>query len=129
VAMSNQSTMVFFRDDDQGFGCLEYSWVPSGQRRVIQLNPNQSGETRVDSYYGASHVQIYSVASGGLGLDKGHWQFPAGPSHGSPVLAAVVQVFTGRKELIGTVIYADGTTASSSFPLIMPGSPCPQLPG
>ncbi|GMQ96816.1 MAG: hypothetical protein BMS9Abin15_0497 [Gammaproteobacteria bacterium] len=47
--MAKTVTMTFWRDDYSESACLEYSWVPEGLRRNIQLMPGQQEDTSTDS--------------------------------------------------------------------------------
>jgi hypothetical protein len=110
--------MIFWRDLYEEPGSVEYSWVPQGIRRDIRLAPDQQVGSQSDPPSGhalVSHVQVYELTNGRLGI--GNWQFPPGPPHKSPVIAAIIQILQHRKEVIGIVHYADGTTAKSSHPL------------
>jgi hypothetical protein len=115
--MAAQLTLIFWRDVYNESGSVEYSWVPQGTRRDIWLGPDQQEGSRSDpGLPNVSHVQVYHLTNGRLGI--GNWQFPPGPPHKSPVIAAIIQVLEQRKEVIGTVHYADGTSARDSRPLV-----------
>jgi len=119
--------MMYRRDVYTQRGCLEYSWVPEGKRRVILLNPGQREGDRTDpGPDAASHVQVYRLVSGEFGA--ANLQFPEGPPHKAPLTHAIVEVFQQRMEVVGTVYYADGTNATSTFPLTTSPMPCPELP-
>lgn len=124
--MAGQKTLVFWRDDDDGPACIEYSWVPEGKRRVILLSAQQDEGSRTDPVLdNVSHVQLYRLASTGRGADS--WQFPPGTPRSSPVIYATVEVFHSRGELVGTVHYADGVSRTDTFPLKTSALPCPEL--
>jgi hypothetical protein len=126
--MPSKITMVFWRDSDTGPACLEYSWVPQGIRRLIQLPPKLDENARTDSAPDRpSHVQVYRLVSNHVGTDT--WQFPAGPPRDSRVVFASTQVFEERKQVVGTVYYADGSSATESRPLRVDHLPCPEIPG
>lgn len=111
-----QMTMIFWRDVYDGPGSLEYSWVPQGIRRDIRLGVDEQEGSRSDpAPSDVSHVQVYKLTNGRLGITN--WQFPPGPPYRAPVIAALIQVLEQRKEVIGIVHYADGTSASDSRPL------------
>jgi IPT/TIG domain len=117
-----RSNMVFKRDLYKGTGCLEYSWVSEGKRRVIQLNPNiQEGEGDGPMAKDASHVQVYALSNGLYGVKE--WQFPSGPPHPSPVVRAVVEV--KQTEAVGTVFYQDQSYASDTKALVPMPVKCP----
>src|ERR1700731_2084373 len=75
-----QATMYFSRDDAGGPACLEYSWVPTGQRHAIQLAPGVQTGSQTLPYSGVEQVQIYKLVSNRLGADgdAAFWQFPPG---------------------------------------------------
>ncbi len=101
--------MVFKRDLYKGKGCLEYSWVPEGKRRVITLNPDiKEGVGEGPTSNEASHVQVYALTNGLYGLKE--WQFPKGSPTSSQVVSAMVEL--KELEAIGTVFYADGSSAT-----------------
>jgi hypothetical protein len=54
-------------------------------------------------------------------------QFPPGPPHPTPVVRAVVEVFEQRMETVGTVYYADGSTAAEVNKLDDVPRKCPQI--
>ena len=111
-----QMTMILWRDAYNEPGSLEYSWVPQGTRRDIRLGPGHQEGSRSDpAPSDVSHVQVYRLTNGRLGIDN--WQFPPGPPHKSPVIAAIIQVLEHRKEVIGIVHYADGMTAKDTHSL------------
>jgi hypothetical protein len=74
-------TMDFWRDDHTGPACLEYSYVPEGKRRIIQLRPGQQEAIQADTVpddLKPSHVQVYTLTNNDtVSLDM--WQFPPGP--------------------------------------------------
>jgi len=111
-----QITLIFWRDLYNEPASVEYSWVPQGTRRDIRLPPNQQEGSRSDpAPSDVSHVQVYRLTNGRWGVNN--WQFPPGPPHKSPVIAAIIQILELRKEVIGIVQYADGTSARDSQPL------------
>jgi hypothetical protein len=125
--MTKQMMLTFWRDDADGPACIEYSWVPEGGRRVIQLSAGQQEGNRTDpGPDDASHVQVYRLNSNGFGSDG--WQFPPGPPHAYPVTQATVEVLHQRGKILGTVEYADGTTKSDTCPLKKSPLPCPEFP-
>jgi hypothetical protein len=114
--------MVFTRNLYKGKGCLEYSWVSEGKRRVIQLNPDvKEGEGAGPTAKDASHVQVYALSNGLFGLKE--WQFPPGPPRLSPVMRAIVEV--KETEARGTVFYQDGSSAGDTKALVPMPVSCP----
>jgi hypothetical protein len=112
--MAGQITMILWRDLYSEPGSIEYSWVPEGVPHTISLPEQQQEGSRADPAPGhtaVSHVQVYRLTNGRW--EVGDWQFPPGPPYKSPVIAAIIQILELRKEVIGTVHYADGTTASA----------------
>jgi hypothetical protein len=126
--MPTNITMVFCRDSTIGPACLEYSWVPQGSRRLIRLPQGLDEDARTDpAPEKASHVQVYRLVSNRVGTDT--WQFPAGPPYKSRVVYASIQVFEERGQVVGTVYFADGTSASDTRSLKADHLPCPEFPG
>src|SRR5262245_22237652 len=121
-----KSKMVFKRDLYKGKGCLEYSWVSEGKRRLIQLDSNiKEGEGDGPKAKDASHVQVYALSNGLYGLKE--WQFPSGPTHPSPVVRALVEV--KETEAVGTVYYQDQSSASDTKALVPMPVKCPSTAG
>ena len=115
--MAEDLTMILWRDVYNEPGFVEYSWVPQGMRRDIDLAPDQQEGSRADPGPGnASHVQIYRLTNGRWAVQN--WQFPPGPPYKAPVIAAIIQVLERRKEVVGTVHYADGTSAKDTYKLV-----------
>ncbi len=48
--MAKKVTMTFWRDNYSGPACLEYSWVPEGLRRNIQLMVNKKTQARIRAF-------------------------------------------------------------------------------
>jgi hypothetical protein len=118
----SKSAMVFKRDLYKGKGCLEYSWVSEGKRRVIQLNSEiKEGEGVGPTAKEASHVQVYALSNGLFGLKE--WQFPPGPPRHSPVTGGIVEV--KEMEAVGTVFYQDGSSATATKALVPMPVVCP----
>ena len=129
AATQMQVEMTYWRDVYNGHACLEYSWVPEGHRHTILLNAGQQESRRSDSIseeLRPSHVQVY-VLTNDLQSTEG-WQFPPGPPHPTPVVRAVVQVFEGKMESVGTVYYADGSSATQTQTLTKVPRKCPEMP-
>jgi hypothetical protein len=121
-------TMDFWRDEHTGPACLEYSYVPEGKRRTIQLRPGQQEAIQADTVpddLKPSHVQVYTLTNNDtVSLDM--WQFPPGPPHVLPVMGAQVSVLQKRMVTAGMVTYSDETVNSGSAPLDPFPRPCPQ---
>jgi hypothetical protein len=120
-------TMVFRRDIHADAGCLEYSWVPEGVRHVMLLREDQEEGSQTDSVFDAteiSHVQVYRLLNDGVGVQN--WQFPPGPPYAAPVAIALVQVLRVTMEVIGTVVYVDGTCVRDVYKLEMSPVTCPE---
>ena len=126
--MSKQVTMVFWRDKYEGPGCLEYSWIPEGQRRNLNLPPGIQQDSSTDSIsddLNPSNVQVY-VASNNDAVSIEMWQFPSRPSQSGPIVSALILIFEEANRIVGTAFYADGTVASEMAKLDTFGRPCPQ---
>ena len=120
-----RNDMLFKRDIYKGKGCLEYSWVSEGKRRVIQLDPNvKEGEGDGPAATDASHVQVYALTNGQYSLKD--WQFPSGPPHSSPVVSATVEL--KEIEAVGTVFYQDQSFATDTKALMPMPVKCPAGP-
>ena len=119
-------TMTYSRDDYAKQACLEYSWVPQGKRHTIRLLSGEKKKSRTDAIAMSrpSHVQIYSLSNNNqAGLKM--WQFPPGPPHATPVVRATVEV--NDKEVVGTVYYRDGSSASDKHQLDVGAIKCPEI--
>ena len=122
-----RKTLVFWRDDDDGPGCIEYSWVPEGRRRVIILEAKQDEGSRTDeSLDYVSHVQLYRLSSTGRGADS--WQFPPESPRPHSLIYAAVEVFHKRGEIVSTARYADGFSRTDTYPLKIDPLKCPEFP-
>jgi hypothetical protein len=122
--MPTTATMTFRRTDYSGRGCLEYSWVPEGKRRIIILEPGQAQHTQIDTVpdnLKISQVQVYVLNNGELSTAT--WQFPPGPPYAHPVATASVSVMA--KEAVGSVQYTDGTKAEDTRHLDAYPRQCP----
>jgi len=128
--MAKQITMNFRRDDHSGPACLEYSWVPQGLRHTILLHKGQKEDSRTDPIsddLNPSHVQVYRLDNNNR-VSAAMLQFPPGPPHAAPVDRATLAVDQQRRQVVATVHYADGTTASDTKPLDPLSRPCPEIP-
>ena len=111
--MDKYRTMVFWRDVFDGTARVEYSWVPEGIRKDITIPQPRDENSRMDQVSDdITQVQVYRLDIGDFGTID--WQFPSGPPHTYPVISAAVQIFVRRGVAIGTVQYADGTTATDT---------------
>jgi IPT/TIG domain len=120
-----KTNLEFKRDLYNGKGCLEYSWVAEGKRRLIQLNAGtREGEGQGPTAKDASHVQVYALTNGQYSLKD--WQFPSGPPHASPVVGAMVEV--KDVEAVGTVFYQDRSSATDRKALVPMPVTCPARP-
>lgn len=126
--MSKQTTMKFWRDKYKGPGCLEYSWVPEGRRRYINLQPGMeqgSSTDIIDDSLEPSNVQVYIASSNGeVSIEM--WHFPAVARKNSPIVSALVLIFEGAGLIVGTAYYADGTVTSELAKLDRQGRVCPE---
>lgn len=123
-------TMKFWRDDYTGPACLEYSWVPQGIRRTIYLEPGQQYDTRTDDVpddLDATLVQVYRLNNNDA-VSTEMWNFVLPPPPPPTLSAASVEVFQHNKYAVGTVHYANGTTATDNRPLDPYPRPCPEIP-
>jgi hypothetical protein len=121
-------TMDFWRDEFTGPACLEYSYVPEGKRRTIQLRPGQQEVIQTDTVpddLKASQVQVYTLTNNDI-VSLAMWQFPPGPPYILPVIRAQVSVLQERMVAAGMVTYSDETVNSGSAPLDPFPRPCPQ---
>jgi hypothetical protein len=120
-------TLDFWRDDYAEAACVEYSYVPQGQRRTIQLNTGQQQAIQTDTLpdeVEPSHVQVYVLTNNDM-VSVAMWQFPPGPPYGQPVTGAQVTIVQARMIAVGAVTYADGTVNTGSVPLDAGPRPCP----
>ena len=120
-------TMDFWRDDYTGPACMEYSYVPQGERRTLQLPPGQQGIVRKDTVpddLEPSHVQIYVLTNNEMASLE-MWQFPPGPPYITSVTRAQVSIIQERMIAAGMVTYSDHTVNSGSAPLEPIPRPCP----
>jgi hypothetical protein len=128
--MPKQVEIIFRRDHHGEPACLEYSWVPQGQRRTILLDPTQVFNSQKDSIpddLKPSQVQVYVLNDAPKGSlpSAGNRQFPSGPPRGV-VIAAEVKI-QGRK-VTGTAYYADGSSSQpgDDYALDERSSRCPE---
>jgi hypothetical protein len=121
-----QAVTVLFFNDGPGPACFEYSYIPSGERRSIELLNGVHAATRVDSLSAPetySLVQVYSVQTEGLGAC---WDdFPALPAPKSALTTVIFQIRCVGGEVVGSVYYEDGTKHSGTAPLLPISIPCP----
>ena len=109
--MPNVATLVFAacRNEDVD-ACIEYSWVPTGRRHVINLANGKPSDHSTDPAPQATHVQVYKLRLGKYGVPPNTWQFPAGPPPGNKYLASATVVASGKRAE-GYAVYDDGTSA------------------
>jgi hypothetical protein len=120
--------VYFSRDDARGPACLEFSWVPTGQRQPIMLPPGVASGSKTLAYSGVSQVQIYKVVNNGLGFDgdRMFWQFPPGPAYASSPTDAFVTVLMSSRQVVGSERYADLTVSPpDARGLTLPAPICP----
>ena len=116
--------MVFRRDDHEGRGCLEYSWVPTGVRHHILLASGIPEGSETDSVGDdpITNIQVY-VATNNNEVNIEMWQFP--PVGGAPIAGARVELFQRRRLIVGTAYFENGTNATYSADLKVGGKKCP----
>lgn len=127
VTTPTRVTMNFSRDEYGPAACLEYSWVPTGIRHVIQLSPGQASGTDTLPIEGPSNVQIYRATNGGVGFDS--WQIPP-VKLTPPIVGAGVKIVEKvlPRQAIGVVYYQDGSIFIDTIPLKDPPLSCPEIP-
>jgi hypothetical protein len=123
---------VHFFNTSPDAACLEYSYIPSGQRRSIELPAGTHAVSRMDSLNSSetySLVQVYTVQTKGAGAS---WDdFPPPPAPKSNLATIIFQIRHDDGEVVATVYYWDGTSYSGTAPLQPTDIPCPseQPPG
>jgi hypothetical protein len=123
---ADTKSMTFWRDDTSKLACLEYSWVPTGQRHAILLGLGEdvkSQDCKVSSTI--SKVQVYSLSVGGVGL--ANLNFPSGTSPES-IAYASIEVFLDQHRVTVTVHYSNGSTASDTQTISNNAVQCPTNP-
>lgn len=118
------ATMVFSACRPDGQACIEYSWVPTGQRYSIRLGGTAVGAS-TDPAPAATHVQVYRLLNAGMGLPH-DWQFPAGPPPAGKVLVGAY-VHAVRDRAFGYAVYEDGTISipdQVGLVIVPPGYEC-----
>jgi hypothetical protein len=120
---------VQFYSDENAGACVNYSYLTSGKRLNLQLNfPNPPTHflARVDQLppEATSQVQIYTMQVGSPAIGATWKTFPAKPP-GSTLTSVIFQV-QGRRSASITVFFANGTSMTSSMPLLATKLPCPQ---
>jgi len=116
--MPNVATLVYGACRNDAPACIEYSWVPTGQRHVINLTTAKASDQSTDKAEKATHVQVYSLRNGRYGVASS-WQFPVGPAPGGKYLASATVIASGR-QAIGYAVYEDGTAAPPSTVSLVP---------
>jgi hypothetical protein len=120
--MADFKTMVFSACRGDGAACIQYSWVPTGERHEIELN-NKPVDSSQDDVNGQriSHVQVYRLRNVNMGLTK-DWIFPAfGTELPEEVVGAYVHAT--NKQAFGYVVYKDGRASQVSYVDLEPVSP------
>lgn len=107
--MASHATMVFSACRPDGMACVEYSWVPTGQRHVIQLG-NQPADAQTSPAPQVTHVQVYRLRNANFGLPPAGWQFPRTPAQPGRFLAAAT-IHVIRDRAYGFAVYDDGSMA------------------
>ncbi len=128
--MAKNIEMTFARDAYEQSACLEYSWIPEGARHAILLDRRQPKGNQIDSIGDdlyPSHVQVYTLDNNQQS-SIAMWQFPENSRPGSPVVRASVELFEELMEVVGTVHYADGSSATDKQKLDKFSRKCPELP-
>lgn len=125
-------TLVFRRDDDHGRGCIEFSWIPTGQRRHIILMPGVSQGSDTFSYpfdpTDPRIMQIYVLNNEGRGpLSIENVQYPGGTGTTSPIFLGVAEVFESQRVLRLTFHCEDGSTVQNWVALEPELRHCPQI--
>jgi hypothetical protein len=115
--------MNFTRDATGGPACLQYSWVPTGQRHNILLRPGQLADSQpLTLSSNAALVQICRLTNNAVGTHDENWNFPM-PAPGPAATGALVSITGGKATL--TVHYANGQDYTDTRPLKPSPLPCP----
>ncbi|MCC6153638.1 MAG: hypothetical protein IT367_07755 [Candidatus Hydrogenedentes bacterium] len=126
--MPQRIRMKFWRDDYSNCGCLEYSYVPQGFRRVIRLVGSQQDGTCTDVLPDGTNpslVQVYTLNNNNR-AGTAMWMFPAAPYNG--VIESVsVEVLQATMVAIGKVYYADGHIETDIHQLNNHPPHCPEV--
>jgi hypothetical protein len=121
-------TMWFWRDVDDGPGCLEYGWVADGHRHPLLLLPGEEQKSETEQIKeDQSHVQVYRLTNNnraGLNATLG-WQFPPGRPYAYPLIKASILVLEREMLIIGVAYFADRTSITSKQILQGDFLPCP----
>ena len=129
--MSKKLEMTFSRDKDDKEACLEYSWVPEGNRHLILLMPGERRKTETDLVgddVDASHVQVY-VMNINDRWSSDNWQFPPGPPRPAKLASALVNVIEDHSPATasGTVDYVNAPSVTDPHQLDKRHRQCPQI--
>ena len=125
--MAIEITMKLWRDVYNGPASMQYSWVPEGKRRMIQLSAGQQTDIRtdtVDDDLDASHVQIYCLDNDGA-VSTAIWQFPLGPPNPWRLTGATVEIFEDTGEVLGTAEFLGHDPLSDKHQLENVPRKCP----
>jgi hypothetical protein len=121
--MPRKRSMTMLRDNDDGEGCIEYSWVPTGQRRSLFLLIGQQQDGRVEELKEASKVQVYVLTQGQESLAD--WVFPAAGQ--KEIVSATIAVREAANVVDAIVFYEDGSHESFSRDLENVPRKCPEV--
>jgi hypothetical protein len=121
-------TMILWRDNSKELAYLQYSWVPTGTRQDIKLSDGVDEDSCIDSIIPPTdikQVQVYELYSDDLVAADAtdNWYLPQA-ARTSSVIHAAIEIFSKRREVVGTLHYADGSTWSDTRPL----KPRPPVP-
>jgi len=124
--------LLFRRDDARGRGCIEFSWIPTGQRRHVILMPGISQGSDTFSYpfdpTDPRIMQLYVLNNEGKGpLSIENVQYPGGTGTASPIFLAVAEVFESQHVLRLTFHCEDGSTVQNWASLEPVLRHCPQI--
>jgi hypothetical protein len=116
------ATMIFSACRVDADACIEYSWIPTGQRHTIFLRTSTAMDSSTDPAPNATHVQVYTMRNGRVGLPPEGWQFPSLVSTSAKRLVGAV-VHANGDHAFGQVVYEDGTIGALSSVRLVPVPP------
>jgi hypothetical protein len=113
-----------FYNDGPDEACVEYSYIPTGQRLDLQLLRGMHYISRVDALKPAnySQVQVYTVQTGAPRMGAMWQAFPSTPVNSE--LVSVIFLLRGRDAVVNT-FYSNGTSLTGTAPLSGSNLPCP----
>jgi hypothetical protein len=125
-SLSAADIIAQFYNDGPDQACVEYSYLPTGNRISLQLRPGMGATSRLDvlppGVY--SQVQVYTMQTG-LPPVGASWQiFPSNPPRNNSELFTVIFQIRGR-DAWATTYYTDGTSANASASLSPTALACP----